>query len=187
MKLDGVFYSHKKSDYDDKLKKCVEETCQYCIDNTSTSIDEKINHPIMMLGKIQSGKTRAFTGLIALAFDNDFDIVFILTKNSKALIQQTVSRMKSEFTPFIKGRTLNVSDIMKRDQKISGFELNQKNIVVAKKQKQNIDKIIAFIENYGINSNKRCLIIDDEAETTGIGFEKKPVLMNLHYAQFLQR
>ena len=173
MNLNGKYYNYKKDGYDDALKKCIEDTCKYCIENTVASAEEKINKPIMMLGKIQSGKTRAFTGLISLAFDNDFDIIFILTKNSKALTEQTVKRMKQEFTPFIKNRSLIVSDILKLSSKISGFQLEHKNIIVAKKQQNNIVKIIDFIESYSINENKRCLIIDDEADTTGIGFEKK--------------
>lgn len=175
MKLDGKFYSYKINDgqgYNVDLKKCIEDTCQYCIDNTLLNTKEKINKPIMMLGKIQSGKTRAFTGLIALAFDNDFDIVFILTKNSKALVQQTVSRMKQEFGPFISKRTVVVADIMKANSKISGYQLERKNIIVAKKEKNNIDKLIEFIKNYSINESKKCLIIDDEADTTGIGYNK---------------
>lgn len=175
MIVDGKFYSYKRSDgrgYDEALQKCIESTCQYCIDNTVLNADEKINKPIMLLGKIQSGKTRAFTGLIALAFDNDFDIVFILTKNSKALVQQTVSRMKQEFSPFITNRAVTVADIMKANSRISGYQLERKNIIVAKKEKNNIDKLIDFIKNYSISENKKCLIIDDEADTTGIGYNK---------------
>lgn len=127
----------------------------------------------MMLGKIQSGKTRAYTGLIALAFDNDFDMVFILSKNSKALINQTVSRMKKEFRKFIKSYDVVVSDIMKSNKKISGYQLEQKNIIIAKKEKNNINRLIDFIKEYSINEKKRCLIIDDEADTTGIGYSKK--------------
>lgn len=125
----------------------------------------------MMLGKIQSGKTRAYTGLIALAFDNDFDMVFILTKNSKALINQTVSRMKKEFQEFICNYDIAVSDIMKFNTRISGYQLEQKNIIIAKKEKNNINRLIDFINNYSINE-KKCLIIDDEADTTGIGYNK---------------
>lgn len=173
MNLNGKYYGYKKTEYDSELRHCIEETCKYCIENTVASAEVKINKPIMMLGKIQSGKTKAFTGLISLAFDNEFDMVFILTKNSTALIQQTVKRMKKEFIPFIKNRTLIVSDIMKLGAKISGFQLEHKNIIVAKKQQNNIGKIIEFIENYSINENKRCLIIDDEADTTGIGYQKE--------------
>lgn len=175
MKIDGKFYGYKMSEgkgYDDSLKKCIEDTCQYCIKSTALDAQEKINKPIMMLGKIQSGKTRAFIGLIALAFDNEFDMIFILTKNSKALIQQTISRMKKEFKPFINGHEVVVADIMKVNTRISGYQLEQKNIIVAKKEKNNISKLIEFIDNYSVSDNKKCLIIDDEADTTGIGYNK---------------
>lgn len=151
MEKNGKFYGFKKnhgSGYNEELKKCIEETCRYCIENTNKNSEEKINKPIMMLGKIQSGKTRAYTGLIALAFDNDFDMVFILTKNSKALINQTVSRMKKEFQEFICNYDIAVSDIMKFNTRISGYQLEQKNIIIAKKEKNNINRLIDFINNY---------------------------------------
>lgn len=176
MEKNGKFYSFKKNEengYSEELKNCIETTFQYCIENATGDSEEKINKPIMMLGKIQSGKTRAYTGLIALAFDNDFDMVFILSKNSKALINQTVSRMKKEFRKFIKSYDVVVSDIMKSNKKISGYQLEQKNIIIAKKEKNNINRLIDFIKEYSINEKKRCLIIGDEADTTGIGYSKK--------------
>ena len=48
----------------------------------------------MMLGKIQSGKTRSFIGVISLAFDNGYDLAVVLTKNSNALAKQTTARIK---------------------------------------------------------------------------------------------
>lgn len=86
MNVNGKFYSNKKKEgtgYDEKLRDCIETTCQYCIENADKSSEEKINKPIMLLGEIQSGKTRAYTGIIALAFDNGFDMVFILSKCAK--------------------------------------------------------------------------------------------------------
>ena len=142
MITNGKFYSFKKEEgrgYDSALKECIEASCQYCIDNVGVKQGEKLRKPIMLLGKIQSGKTRAYTGLIALAFDNGFDMVFILSKNSKALINQTVSRMKKEFSSFISTHEVVVSDIMKSSIKISGYQLEQKNIIVAKKEKTNIN------------------------------------------------
>lgn len=175
MNVDGRFYSYKKNEgtgYDEKLRNCIETTCQYCIENADKSSEEKINKPIMLLGKIQSGKTRAYTGVIALAFDNGFDMVFILSKNSKALINQTVSRMKKEFKEFISSYEVVVSDIMKSNTRISGYQLERKNIIIAKKEKNNINRLIDFINEYSIGEKKKCLIIDDEADTTGIGYSK---------------
>ena len=110
----GKYHRAKKAEYQysEKFEKCIVDTCRYCIDYTFGSSEEKQRHPIMMLGRIQSGKTRAFTGLIALAFDNGFDMVFILTKNSKALVQQTESRMKKEFRQFISDKELEVLNII---------------------------------------------------------------------------
>lgn len=169
----GKYYQYKKQEYgySDKLEKCIMDTCEYCLNNTFGADEEKQKHPIMMLGKIQSGKTRAFIGLTALAFDNEFDIVFVLTKNSKALVQQTESRMKKEFKPFIADYEVEVKNIIKMSYNLTGYQLEKKFIVIAKKEKNNLNKIINFIKDYSINQNKKSLIIDDEADTTGIGLE----------------
>ena len=96
----GEYYTTKCKEigYSEKMQKCIKDACQYCIDNIQDNgnLYNKGEHPLMMFGKIQSGKTRAFTGLMALAFDNKFDYVFILTKNNKALVEQTYKRIKME-------------------------------------------------------------------------------------------
>lgn len=172
----GKYYKHKcrENDYNEKMRKCIEEACQYCIDNVSASVNEKYKeeHPLMLLGKIQSGKTRAFTGVIALAFDNGFDYVFILTKNSKALVEQTYKRMRKEFKDFIDEDEVDVSDIMKLQDDLTPYELEKRLIFIAKKQKDNLIRICNFIKDYMIKGDKKCLIIDDEADVSGIGYEK---------------
>lgn len=46
----------------------------------------------MLLGKVQSGKTRTFISILALGFDNGFDIAIVLSKNSKAQHAQNYER-----------------------------------------------------------------------------------------------
>lgn len=174
----GEYYKTKcdEVNYSDELKKCIEEACEFCISNirSENAVNPyyKGEHPLMLLGKIQSGKTRAFTGLMALAFDNGFDYVFILTKNSKALVEQTYKRMRKEFRLFIERDEVDVSDIMKLQDELTPYELAKKLIIVAKKQKDNLERIGKFIKDSMIHGTKNCLIIDDEADTTGIGYEK---------------
>jgi len=174
----GEYYKTKckETDYSDELKKCIEEACEFCITNIrSVNLENpyyKGEHPLMLLGKIQSGKTRAFTGLMALAFDNGFDYVFIMTKNSKALVEQTYKRMRKEFKVFIEKDEVDVSDIMKLQDELTPYELEKKLIIIAKKQKDNLERIVDFIKDSMIYGTKNCLIIDDEADTTSIGFEK---------------
>ena len=107
---------------------------------------------------------------MALAFDNDFDYVFILTKSNKALVKQTYQRMRREFKKFIYDDLIEVYDIMKMPDDPTNYELNKKLIIIAKKEKNNLKKISKFIKDYA--DNKKCLIIDDEADTTSIGYEK---------------
>lgn len=174
----GKYYLSKlkEHNYRPEFQKCIEDACQYCMNMTFSQSDndlsDKEKNPIMLLGKIQSGKTRAYTGLMALAFDNQFDMVFILTKNSKALVQQTYKRMRREFNDFIHENEIDVFDIMKVLNGLTDYELNKKIVIVAKKEKSNLERISDFISNYTIQQRKNCLIIDDEADTTGIGFNK---------------
>lgn len=117
MKVNSMFGRLQKESF-------VEQRGKYVLtEKADKSSEEKINKPIMLFGKIQSEKTRVYTEVIVLAFDNGFDMVFILSKNSKSLINQIVSRMKKEFKEFISSYEVVVSDIMKSNTRISGYQL----------------------------------------------------------------
>ena len=111
MNTDGRIYKtivvSNPDKYTDELKERIEELGSLCLNN----LNQDDYHPIMMLGSIQSGKTRAFIGLMSLCFDNDFDMTIILTKCSKALVQQTVSRMMAEFAEVKSGKS-NIGDVV---------------------------------------------------------------------------
>lgn len=164
MILNGEFFSEKKKEYNDKTLQCI------------TTAVEKLNEiedrPLMMLGKIQSGKTKSFIGVISLAFDNGYDLSVVLTKNSNALAKQTVARMKQEFEAFRDDDIVEIFDIMCMPPNMSKFELDKKMIIVVKKEKNNLPKLMKFIEKYALNKDKKCLIIDDEADFCSIGYDK---------------
>lgn len=141
-----------------------------------TKLDASLERPGMLLGKIQSGKTNAFLGIIAKAFDEDFDIAIILTKNSKVLVEQTVRRLDLSYKKFIEEDKIQVFNIMSVTE-IKPFEARKKLVFVAKKQKHNLENIIKLIENENENKNihlrnKRFLLIDDEADAASIGFKE---------------
>ena len=77
MLVKGNFYNTLIATRGDSegLQNKMEETVQKFLEN-----ETGMNKPGMLLGKIQGGKTRAFIGIIALAFDNDYDMAIILTK-----------------------------------------------------------------------------------------------------------
>ncbi len=144
----------------------ITETVQKLLD-TETNVDR----PGMLLGKIQSGKTKTFIAIIALAFDNGFDGAIILTKGTKALSKQTIERISKEFRDFTDREMLQPYDVMTMPKKLTGYEINQKLVFVAKKQSDNMDRLFDAFSN-PVLRDKKILIIDDEADYASIGFKK---------------
>ena len=104
MNNSGEFYSTYKKDnedFDHSTFQCAERTTQRLLETLTSS-----EHPGMLLGKVQSGKTRTFISILALAFDNEYDVAVVLTKNSKALVEQTLKRLGSEFSEFVEDREI---------------------------------------------------------------------------------
>ena len=171
MKTNGDFYKAKINDlgmYSIELKAKIEEAGNLCIN----SLNESIYSPIMLLGRIQSGKTRAYVGLIALVLDNDFDFIIVLSKNSKALVNQTYKRLYKEFSNFIESKQLIIKDIFEIDCKkeLTLYEKKKKRIIVCKKQKQNLERIEDYLRINNFEKDKKILVIDDEADITTIGY-----------------
>src|SRR5688572_24713100 len=110
LNLTGDFYTSftaRGSFYKDEDKVCIQEMVDRLL-----SIKTSAEQPGMLLGKIQSGKTKTFLAAIALAFDNGFDIAIILTKGTKALTKQTIERVRREFSAFAEQDRVQIFDIM---------------------------------------------------------------------------
>ncbi len=128
--------------------------------------------PGILLGRVQSGKTRAFLGVIARAFDRGYDIAVILTKGTKSLAEQTLSRVKEDFREFITADQVDVFDILAVPD-LTPYELSRKLIFVVKKEDDNLRRLLSLIrEQYPALQNKSVLIIDDEADHTSVSFRK---------------
>lgn len=133
-----------------------------------------VSRPGILLGKIQSGKTRGFLGIIARAFDRGFDMSIILTKGTKSLAQQTVARLNQDYRQFIQADQMKVFDIMNMPANLAGYELRQKLIIVVKKEDDNLRRLLeAFRTTYPNWKDKRVLIVDDEADYASVTFRKR--------------
>ncbi|MBN2328189.1 MAG: hypothetical protein JXR73_13650 [Candidatus Omnitrophica bacterium] len=156
-----------KNNYSEELQDCIISTVNKLLKN-----DTSVQKPGMLLGKIQSGKTRAFIGIIALCFDKNYDIAVILTKGTKVLAKQTYERLFAEFENFIDDDRVQVYDIMNMQSELTPYIRNQKLIIVAKKETRNLDKLVDFFTKYSDLKSKNLLIIDDEADYASVGFKK---------------
>jgi len=169
LNLNGEFYpsfTARTSIYSGADNICIQQTVDRLL-----SVQTSAEQPGMLLGKIQSGKTKTFLGAIALGFDNGFDIAIILTKGTKALTRQTVERVRRDFGSFVELDRLQLFDIMTVPASLTGYELNQKLIFISKKQPDNLDRLSTlFTTRYPQLARKRVLIIDDEADYASVGF-----------------
>jgi hypothetical protein len=166
----SAFYARLKSyrNDDDALSNCITRVIEKLQANSTSD-----NRPGMLLGKIQGGKTRAFVGTIAQAFDRGIDIALVLTKGTKTLSAQTVSRLSADFAEFIAEDELMVLDIMSLPGKLTRSELRRKIVIVAKKEPRNLDRLIAFMKENEALQKRKVLLVDDEADLAGVRFVSK--------------
>jgi len=166
----GFYARLRESREDDEaLAACIDRVVKQ-LEDTSTSGDR----PGMLLGKIQSGKTRAFVGVIARAFDRGFDVSVVFTKGTKTLSAQTVARLRHDLREFIDEDEVLVFDIMAPPGNLTKSEQRRKLIIVAKKQAKNLERIIRFFdEDYPDLKGRRVLIVDDEADLASVRFVHK--------------
>lgn len=155
--------------YTADFQRCITETVDK-LQQTNTDFQK----PGMLLGKIQSGKTRAFIGIMALAFDRGYDVAIVLTKGTIALAEQTTQRLRKEFERFVEADKVKVYDIMQMPTALGGFQLKQKLVFVVKKEDDNLRELekLFFDANPSL-AEKRLLIVDDEADFASIGFRKE--------------
>lgn len=154
---------------DRALRDCVENVVDQLESNKTSE-----QRPGMLLGRIQSGKTRAFIGVAARAFDRGFDIAVVLTKGTKTLAAQTVARLGADFREEIDNDEILVFDIMTPPGRLIRGDLKKKLIIVAKKQVDNLARLNRFFgEDYPALSKANVLLIDDEADLASIRFIKR--------------
>ncbi|MEP6677033.1 MAG: Z1 domain-containing protein [Ferruginibacter sp.] len=153
-----------------QLQDTVKSTVDRLLKSKTTS-----ENPGVLLGRIQSGKTTAFIGVIAEAFDKGIDVAVVLTKNSELLGTQTTRRIRKEFKGFEDDGHINIyythafgDTILKKSQ------LLNKKVFIAIKNPSSIAKLTkAFKINNAELCDKNVLIIDDEADTGSIGAKGK--------------
>jgi hypothetical protein len=153
-----------------ELQATVKNTISRLLESNTSS-----DHPGVLLGRIQSGKTTAFIGVIAEAFDNDMDVAVVLTKNSELLGTQTTRRIRKEFADFEqKGHVSIYYTHTFGDTVLKKSQLLNKKIFIAIKNPSSIAKLIkAFGVNNADLTKKKVLIIDDEADTGSVGAKGK--------------
>ena len=136
---------------------------------------ELVEAPVAMVGQIQSGKTRAYLGVMAKCFDEGVDVAIILTKSSVVLGQQTVDRIKSDFSSCNCQRSPMGSRRLKVSMAIDLHKLvvpeGHRHILIAIKQEDHIKALAKILKSYIAKKDLKVLMIDDEADVTSINYD----------------
>lgn len=151
---------------------------------------EDAKQPCLLLGKVQCGKTDTFLSIMGLCFDRGIDIAVVMTKGTNTLTKQTIQRLSNDFR-FFKDQhkwdqkvivsVWDVLDLYKRGG-LSDFQLNNpanKFIIVVKKEKTNLQDLIALFEENPLMRSKRVLVCDDEADFASRAYYQRKGEMNL--------
>lgn len=150
-----------------------------CVADAVSALEEtgdNSSQPVLLLGKVQCGKTNTFEKIIALCMDKGFEIFVVLTKNSNALSEQTLNRLRRDFNCIHfngNGEDNSIYDIMSLKSGLNTYIAeNHRIIIVAKKETRNLERLInLFRDKNAIElANRKVLIIDDEADNASRGY-----------------
>lgn len=148
----------------------------------SPSEEEDVQETGLVVGYVQSGKTLSFTTVAALACDNCFPLIIVLSGTKLNLYNQTVKRLRHDLNldnpdgrwdiieaqtqnPDLDQRLGNLLEQWNQDE-LPGFPRKTALITVLKSQKRVYGLIEALcqLDLRGLP----CLIIDDEADQHGL-------------------
>ena len=141
-----------------------------------------MSNNILLVGKVQSGKTSNLEALTALAFDNDFNLMIIYGGYDNNLLDQTTSRFKETFGAFedldeileagapvvfsTSRDRLSITDI---DNELFK-ELHEAKIpiiITAMKRRGGLEDVNAFLKRVD-RTLVKALVIDDEGDQASL-------------------
>jgi len=120
----------------------------------------------LLYGKVQSGKTLAMIATAALALDNGFRVIIVLTSDNVSLVEQTASRFSA-----LQGATVRSSDNIGswvEDERHFASALQGGGLVlVSAKNTAHLRRFCDFLAGIGA-ARYPALILDDEADQASL-------------------
>lgn len=137
---------------------------QHCPDPKGSESEKSTG---IVIGKVQSGKTSNFISVLALAFDNNYNVAVVLGGNTLELLKQNATRITSSFGVDPEKLTVlktNDNKTLINPERIREFvENGRKVIIVGLKHHKHINQIADIFDNAFL-SEQPVLIVDDEGD-----------------------
>lgn len=118
----------------------------------------------LLVGKVQSGKTLTFTGLICSLFDSSFTTGIVLSGTKLNLHQQTLKRLSQELIG-LKIRVISDDDPKLFDEINDGISYGYKILIICLKHYERIAKLNESLEIY---NHLQSFLIDDESDQASL-------------------
>ncbi len=136
-----------------------------CIDNLGNP-NSKTG---IVVGKVQSGKTSNFLGLLSLAFDNNYNFAIVIGGKDKDLLLQNEIRIKEVFENSINNKNkcrVITSENYVSNQVEEWMKNNEsrKLIITCLKNKKHLEKLYKIFNKSSYLKNQKIMIIDDEGD-----------------------
>jgi len=126
----------------------------------------------LVIGKVQSGKTSNFISLAALAFDNGYNIAFVLGGTKKALVKQNTERIEASFNQLsddvIVLNTTEYKSLVTEESIVQFLENGQKVVIVLLKNTKHINYLKKSLFSNAMFINQSILLIDDEGDEASL-------------------
>lgn len=184
IKTDG---KNKKKLEEHMLETWTEENLNSVFSNSIKALTKFVNPKseyenmtkVLCLGKVQSGKTAFFISSIALAFDNGYDIAYVIGGTKNNLLTQNKDRILSEFNnnDDILIMDINNADSAKIKQQINnGCKVI---LMVLKHKSTTSEQNLANLEKLTSSLNDvPSLIVDDEGDEYSPGAKNKQLTIS---------
>lgn len=121
----------------------------------------------IVIGKVQSGKTSNFISVLALAFDNGYNIAVVLGGNTLDLLKQNAGRISDAFQvdpeKLTVLKTTDNKSLINQTRIKEFIENGRKVIIVGLKHNKHISQISNIFDNEFL-ADEPVLVIDDEGD-----------------------
>lgn len=127
---------------------------------------------VLCLGKVQSGKTAFFISSIALAFDNGYNLAYVISGTKTKLKDQNYDRLSLEFKNNPKIKVIDIAE-KEHDDPIELIKSGYKVIIVALKNVSSDNANLGIVESYSnLLGSIPSIVVDDEGDECSPGAPK---------------
>ena len=177
---DGFFAKHVADQMKKDDESITDETVNEVFTNATSILNqcpnpcskEEFKKTGIVIGKVQSGKTSNFIALLALAFDNNYNLAVVIGGNTTELLTQNVNRIRKSFNVGVdKLKVLHSKDNHGEitPEKIRGFLENGNKVLIVTlkspqlKNQKHMTRVSQLFDD-PVMANETTLIIDDEGD-----------------------